>query len=807
VNAGPRRNFRREAGRYALALGAILLAVAIRLALNPLLPEGTAPTTTVFITVLALAWYVGPGPAFFGLVASVLLSATFLAPHRDGVLLDGRSIANLTVYTLITATGVLVMHLLHSAMRRAVSSESLLASTIDGVEGAIVVSEVIDGGADFRIVTANRACCRWTGVPLERWVGQRPADVLPPEEAAAVCARYRRAVEQRHPLSYEERLTFPTRSMWALTTVAPLADEAGAITRVVATSIDITERKDAERQLLQSERLHRLLSLIGELGALRSNAIDFVAAMGAVVAANLGVSRCGMASVDGDAGEITVFGDHHGTLASLVGVYPMATYAAHWLEDGLAGRTVAFDDLSTHPRTAAGYTSAFAPIQVRSHVTVPLHRETRWVATFWVAHHEAREWTAEEIQLVRLLAERVWSVVQRKRAEEALTDADRRKDQFLAVLAHELRNPLAPVRTAAEYLKGRELPDADTRRSVKMVERQVAHMARLLDDLLDVSRVSRGVLDLRLEDVDFAEVAQSAIEACGDELAGRSHALIVDLPRVPVPLRADRDRLIQVFGNLLSNAAKYTPAGGRIEFRAERDGDRVRVTITDNGVGIPREKLNEIFDLFVQVDRSLERQGGLGIGLTLARDLVELHGGKLEASSDGPGRGSRFTTTLPLATVAIAAAPSRETPAAAPACRVLVVDDNQDAAESLQMLLERDGHDVRIAFDGPAALAMGAEFQPEVAFVDIGMPGMSGYELAASVRKQPWGAGIRMVALTGWGQDSDRLNAKEAGFDDHLVKPAAPETLRRMLARVRDAEVGTRTNGSGGAEEKAPTRS
>jgi signal transduction histidine kinase/ActR/RegA family two-component response regulator len=457
----------------------------------------------------------------------------------------------------------------------------------------------------------------------------------------------------------------------------------------------------------------------------------------------------------------------------------------------MTGVTVAFDDLATHPRTTALYASAFAPIHVRAHLTVPLHRDGLWVATFWAAHHEAHPWTPEEIQLMRALAERVWSVVERKRAEEALKDADRRKDQFLAVLAHELRNPLAPVRNAAEYLKSRDLPDADTQRSVRMVERQVAHMARLLDDLLDVSRISRGVLDLRLEPLDFADVAQSAIDAVGDELAGRGHALAVHLPREPLPLRADRDRLIQVFSNLLSNAAKYTPASGRIEFRAEREGDVLRVTVADNGIGIPREKLSDIFELFVQVDRSLERQGGLGIGLTLARDLVELHGGKLEARSEGTGRGSTFVTTLPVAPAPAGAEQAREAVPGAPPRRVLVVDDNQDAAESLQLLLERDGHDVRIAFDGLTALAMGAELGPDVAFLDIGMPDMTGYELATRIRGEAWGAGVRLVALTGWGQDTDRQQAKDAGFDDHLVKPAAPDALARMLWRRDGVPAGT----------------
>jgi signal transduction histidine kinase len=371
----------------------------------------------------------------------------------------------------------------------------------------------------------------------------------------------------------------------------------------------------------------------------------------------------------------------------------------------------------------------------------------------------------------------------RREGEERLREADRRKDEFLAILAHELRNPLSPMRLASHYLTLQAFADPELQRSVEMIERQTAQMARLIDDLLDVSRITRGVVELRLDHLDFIDVARAVIEACGTDIELRAHTLHVDLPPGPITLRADRERLVQVFSNLILNAVKYTPAGGRIEFGARVDDRVLEVWVQDNGVGIPADKLHEIFDLFTQLDRTLESQGGLGIGLTLARQIAQLHHGTIEARSDGPGRGSRFVVRLPIVVAAPQARKPEPEPTVTPR-RVLVADDNVDAAESLALLLRMFGHEVRIAIDGEEAVRVADEFRPEVAFLDIGMPKVNGHEAAMRIRERPWGRNVRLVALTGWGQPSDRLQSEGAGFDEHVVKPASPDVLRKVL---RDA--------------------
>ncbi len=373
----------------------------------------------------------------------------------------------------------------------------------------------------------------------------------------------------------------------------------------------------------------------------------------------------------------------------------------------------------------------------------------------------------------------------RKRADAEREESNRRKDEFIAILAHELRSPLAPVRNAARYLKLNAPADPDVRRPVEMIERQVAQMARLIDDLLDASRISRGVLELRRERVACSEIVDAAVDACRDEIQAKGHRLSVHLPAAPVGLEADRERLVQVLCNLIGNAAKYTPSGGAIDLRVTVAGDALVISVIDDGIGIPAGKLAEIFDLFARVDNSLERQGGLGIGLTLARQLVELHGGTIDARSRGLGQGSEFILTLPV--VASDATEAATAPEPGPTCaplRIVVADDNEDAVESLVLLLKIAGHEVHGVHDGQAAIDALEKLRPHVALVDIGMPGANGYEVARHVRGQAWGKQVYLVALTGWGQQTDKLRAQEAGFDTHLVKPVPPETLDRLLATV-----------------------
>ncbi len=387
-------------------------------------------------------------------------------------------------------------------------------------------------------------------------------------------------------------------------------------------------------------------------------------------------------------------------------------------------------------------------------------------------------------------------ISERKSLEKALqeraarlAEADRRKDEFLAMLAHELRNPLAPVRNALHILGLPGVEAAAAAQAREMVQRQVQNMVRLVDDLLDVSRITRGKIRLRAEPVDLAVVVGRAVESARPLIDANRHTLTVSLPDEPLPLTADPTRLEQVFANLLNNAAKYTERGGAIRLEAERQGGEVVVRVRDTGFGIPPQVLPHVFDLFTQADRTLDRaQGGLGIGLTLVKRLVEMHRGSVAAHSEGAGKGSEFVVRLPLAARAVGREGSRgrEPAAAAPAgpghCRVLVVDDNKDAADSLAMLLRVWGHEVRTSHDGQSALKAARSYRPDIVLLDIGLPGLDGYEVAAELRKEFGEGEMLLVALTGYGQDEDRSRSARAGFNQHWVKPVDPEALQALLA-------------------------
>ncbi len=366
------------------------------------------------------------------------------------------------------------------------------------------------------------------------------------------------------------------------------------------------------------------------------------------------------------------------------------------------------------------------------------------------------------------------------RAYERARAAERRKDEFLAILGHELRNPLAPIVTALELMRASGQEAFGREREV--IERQVRHMTRLVDDLLDVSRITRGKLELRRRRVELADVVHEAVETMAPALEQRN--VEVDVPSEGCSLWADPARLTQVVSNLLSNAARYTAPGGHIAVRAERAGGDVRIEVADDGAGMTSELLEHVFDPFVQGPQHLHRpKGGLGLGLPLVRSLVEMHGGRVEAHSSGPGSGSCFVVTLPATERVVAQAPARpHAPAGlAGAHRILVVDDNEDAAELLSRALTRRGFDVRVAHDGPEALRVAGEFLPDAAVLDIGLPIMDGYELAECLRRALGEGLTRLVAVTGYGQPSDRARSAKAGFDAHLVKPVELTQLERCL--------------------------
>ncbi len=453
---------------------------------------------------------------------------------------------------------------------------------------------------------------------------------------------------------------------------------------------------------------------------------------------------------------------------------------APWLEPGHSGHLVAIPD----PSADGPLQTVIVPIGIAGDCGVLAVGSRR------------PEFPGETDRLLLgIAANQAAIVLQRRRVEEErnrrveqLAEADRRKDEFLAMLAHELRNPLAPLSNALQILR----MTGSSERVQEMMERQVRHMVHLVDDLLEVSRITRGKIDLRKERIDLAAVVQNAIETSSPLIEASCHELTVNLSPEPLVLDADPVRLAQVVANLLNNAAKYTDPGGRIWLTAERDGIEAVLRVRDSGIGIPAEMLPRIFEMFAQADRSLGRaQGGLGIGLTLARSLVQMHGGTIHADSDGPGQGSELVVRLPLAPEV---RPSSEEGrredrlhTAAPAARrILIVDDNRDAAESLGTLLEIRGNEVQVAGDGPSALAAIGAWHPAVVLLDIGLPGMDGYEVARRVRAQPGLEDTVLIALTGWGQEDDRRRSREAGFDHHLVKPVDFQVLEALLAGIAD---------------------
>ena len=395
-----------------------------------------------------------------------------------------------------------------------------------------------------------------------------------------------------------------------------------------------------------------------------------------------------------------------------------------------------------------------------------------------------RDSEGNPIELVGIIED----ITGRKVMDESLRDSDRRKDEFLATLAHELRNPLAPIRQAAQISKSAGATDAQKRWSHDVISRQVHHMSLLLDDLLDVSRITRGTLELRMETTELAAVIDAAVETARPAIDAKRHHFSVDIPHEPVHFAADPLRLAQVLSNLLTNAAKYTDPDGNIWLSARCAPNTIDISVRDTGIGIPLEASTRIFEMFSQVKVGKDRsEGGLGIGLALARGLIELHGGTIEARSAGSGHGSEFIVRLPRRTVGIAGREGSVEASRQPVVRrrVLIADDNQDAAESLAMLLRMEGHEVCVAHDGRAALDAFATFQPEVALLDIGMPGVSGYTVAREVRKGSLGRAVALIAVTGWGQDSDKAQALAAGFNHHFTKPVEPERLIDLLRSDR----------------------
>jgi PAS domain S-box-containing protein len=599
--------------------------------------------------------------------------------------------------------------------------------------------------AECRYRQLNRAYETWFERPRAEVAGRTMREVLGEAAWTKLRPHVEAALEGRE-VRYEARVAYPTGPRWIQAAYVPDADADGRVQGFVAFVHDVTAQKSVEEALRESEeKFRRIVETANEgIWLLDENArVTFV----------------------------------NRRMSSLIGYAPEEMMGRpKW--DFLLGRD--------RERVRELFARRRAGISEQLDVCFQ-HRDGRPV---WMLM--AAQPMLDENGVFLGTLDMFTDVTERKRLESELearlaelARSDRRKDEFIATLSHELRNPLAPIRNAVALL--RELPPSDPQiASIRgLLERQVDQLTRLTDDLLDASRISRNKLQLRRERVELADVVRSAVETSRPEIEAGGHALEVSLPRAPVFLDADPTRLAQVLTNLLNNAAGYTPSGGRIRLSAWTHDDEVSVSVEDSGIGIEPEHLAGLFDLFSQVNTALDRpRGGLGIGLALVRGLVELHGGTVEARSAGLGKGSEFRVTLPLARTPLRTTQEvpvvEQGPAARPR-RLLVVDDNRDSAESLALLLRRRGHEVREAYDGQEALAAAESFRPDVVLLDIGLPGMNGYEVARRIRREPWSRGIVLVAVTGWGQEGDKRRSREAGIDHHLTKPVDLVRLSALL--------------------------
>jgi signal transduction histidine kinase/ActR/RegA family two-component response regulator len=477
--------------------------------------------------------------------------------------------------------------------------------------------------------------------------------------------------------------------------------------------------------------------------------------------------------------------------------FPMPRNTAVFAPTFAGAGVVRSDDILKDPRygkNAPYYGMPQGHLPVRSYLAAPVvSRSGEVLGGLFFGHSDTGVFGERAERLVTGIASQAAIAIDNARLYEALREADRRKDEFLATLAHELRNPLAPIRNAVEIMRLAQADPIATANARRLVERQLKHLVRLIDDLLDVSRITQGRLELRREKADVAIALRMALETSRPLIEAKSHSLHVDLPPQPLFVDIDVTRMAQVFANLLNNSAKYSAPGSAIAVRLFAAGDEAVTTFSDTGIGIPPGMLDRVFEMFARVTRAGESTpDGLGIGLTLARRLVELHGGQVTAHSEGLNRGSTFTVRLPAwqpatSATSVTAHTRAETAVAAESARrrILIADDNRDAAMSLALLLEMEGHDVRRAHDGVEALEIAEAFRPDVVVLDIGMPRLDGYGAARELRARPWAQKVLLLALTGWGQQEDKRLAREAGFDHHLVKPVDPDALRELLVGDR----------------------
>ncbi len=633
----------------------------------------------------------------------------------------------------------------------------------------------------------NPSWSAFTGQRFDEYRGWGWSQAVHPDDRAEVAARWRQGLAARAVVLLQYRLRrFDGEYREVMAQGAPVFAADGGIREWVGTCVDVTAERRAQEALRASEERLRFLDRIGQAVRGLNDATEIMAVTARMLGQHLGATRCAYADVEPDNDRFTIRSDWaRPGVPSSAGVYSLDLFGPQATFNLRRGRHLVVNDVDRELGDDGGG-RMFNAIGIKAIVCAGLVKGGRLVAMMAVHQARPRRWSEAEISVIAEVVERSWAHIERVRADALLREQDRHKDEFLATLAHELRNPLAPIKYAIALLRMSADPGRQAQ-AQNIIDRQATHMARLIDDLLDVSRISRGLITLQREVVPLRRLMQEAVETARPAIEAAQHRLALQLPDDAVLLDADPARVVQVIGNLLTNAAKYTPDGGDIRLAGWSAGARAVVEVVDNGIGVPPDQQGKLFRMFTQLHHSAARaKGGLGIGLSLVKRLAEMHGGSVRMHSDGLDEGSTFTVELPLAPVArppVPMAPARSEGARSALPRVLVVEDNPDGLTMLVALLQALGHRVAWAADGPAALCQARAFDPQLVLLDLGLPGLDGYEVARRLRAEPQTSGAAIVALTGWGAESDRRRTAEAGFDGHLTKPVELDALRALLAQ------------------------
>jgi PAS domain S-box-containing protein len=735
---------------YGLGVAALVLAVLLRLALDPLMGDAL-PLVTLFGAVAAAVWLGGYRVAIpVALLGYAACHYLFIPPRFHFNIADVANQVGLVAYLFTCALIIVFGEAARVAQTRATESREIFRVTLRSIGDAVITTDT-SGGVTYINGIAEKLT-GWSqaealGQPLEQVFHIVNEVTRQPVANPAV-----RALRQGIVVGLANHTVLirkDGRECPIDDSAAPIRDEQGQVSGCVLIFRDVTVQRMVEREKANQLLTARLLASIVESS---NDAIIGKSLDGIIQSWNAAAER--------------LFGY---TAQQAIGRHISFIIPAERIDE---------EDTIIAQLKAGKRIEQYETQRLRSdgqRITVSL--------TISPIKDDSGNVTGAS-KIVRDISNRKRLEDDLRRLAADLSENDRRKNEFLATLAHELRNPLAPMSNMLEVVKRADGDGEILKRAHDTIERQLAQMVRLVDDLLDLNRITHDRLELRRSEVELSSVIQQAVEVAHPLIDAAGHNLTVELPAEPVYLYADRARLAQLFGNLLNNSCKYTRPNGEIRLSAERAGEYVVVRVKDDGAGIPPDKLDSIFDMFMQVDRSADRtQDGLGIGLTLVKRLAEMHGGSIEAKSDGEGQGSEFDVRLPvLPKPAAVSTAATETPAGSlPQRRILIVDDNKDSADSLALLLQITGNQTYMAHDGVEAVEAIEKHRPEVVLLDIGLPKLDGHEVCRRVRKQPWGKDIVVIALTGWGQEDDRRKSEEAGFDGHLVKPVDYDKLLQLI--------------------------